>query len=266
LLRLHRSSGFTVCCHRIVPLLPGLPLQLPVREQRKRKKLDRSDKSSSADVLLQIDTKGRVYPRALQHLFVGLYIAEICLIGLFAIGTGESVGALGPLILMIVFMVFTALYHISLNSALTPLIDYLPKSLESEEQRLLEEDRAAENNEKREAELGPAPHEKPGILKKFLRPDIFTDYSTLRRLVPKEIEIRYEPQVEENAYFHPAVNAEVPLLWIPRDPMGISKQEIRDTEKIIPMTDESASLDEKNKIVWDAENGRPPIYEEPIYY
>ena len=171
---------------------------------------------------------------------------------------------------MVILLVFTALYHISLNTALSPLIDYLPKSLESEEQRLLEEDRAAENGEKtagstHDVEIGPR-HKKPGFVKKFLRPDIFTDYATLRRLVPKEIEIRYEPEVEENAYFHPAIKSQTPLLWIPRDPLGVSKQEIRDTGKVIPITDESASLDEKNKIVWDAENARPPIYEEPIYY
>ena len=52
-----------------------------------------------------IDTKGRIYPRALQQLFVGLYVAEVCLIGLFAISSGTSVGAVGPLILMIIFLV-----------------------------------------------------------------------------------------------------------------------------------------------------------------
>lgn len=75
----------------------------------------------------RIDTKGRIYPRALQQLFVGLYVAEFCLIGLFAIGVGSSVGALGPLILMILMFIFTALYQVSLNNALGPLIEYLPK-------------------------------------------------------------------------------------------------------------------------------------------
>lgn len=173
---------------------------------------------------------------------------------------------------MIIFLIFTALYHISLNSALDPLINYLPKSLESEEQRLLEEDRAAENGEKGgdaphvdSSEV--APHQKPNFFKKFLRPDIFTDYATLRRLVPKEIEIRYEPEVEENAYFHPSINSAAPLLWIPRDSMGISRQEVQDTGKVIQITDECAFLDDKNKVVWDAlEDGRPPIYEEPVYF
>ena len=32
-----------------------------------------------------MDSKGLFYPHALLHLMVGLYLAEICLIGLFAI-------------------------------------------------------------------------------------------------------------------------------------------------------------------------------------
>jgi hypothetical protein len=218
-----------------------------------------------------IDTKGRVYPRALQQVFVGLYIAEGCLIGLFAIATGSSIGALGPLVLMIIFMVFTALYHLSLNAALEPLINYLPKSLEAEERRLLDEDANAERGEKgmvadTNTGLGPSPHAKPAFWKKFLRPDVYTDYATMRRMVPKMISIRYEPEEAQHAYYNPAVTAGPALLWIPRDPMGVSKQEVRDTSKVIPITDEGATLDEKNKIVWDAEDGRPPIWERPVYY
>ena len=129
-----------------------------------------------------IDTKGRVYPRALQQIFVGLYVAEVCLIGLFAIGTSSSIGALGPLIMMILCLIFTVLYHGSLNTALKPLIDYLPKSLEAEERRLLEEDKLAdEKGVHQTSELGAAPHKKPNMITKFLRPDIYTDYATMNR-------------------------------------------------------------------------------------
>ncbi|GAB7338894.1 hypothetical protein MBLNU457_5576t1 [Dothideomycetes sp. NU457] len=226
-----------------------------------------------------IDTKGKCYPKALQHTFVGLYIAEVCIIGLFAIGTGSGNGAIGPLILMIIFLVFTVLYHISLNSALGPLIDSLPKSLEAEESRLLEEERL--NDDKvhddingdtngdvngRASKLGPPPHQKPNFLTKFLKPHIYNDYQTMRRLVPGNIEIRYEPEDEELAYYAPSIMNPVQLIWIPRDPMGLSQEEIRATPKILTITDEDASLDDKNKIVWDAEGGRPPIYQPEIYY
>jgi len=35
---------------------------------------------------------------------------------------------------------------------------------------------------------------------------------------------------------------------------------------VIPVTDEGAFLDDKGKIVWDSQDGRPPIYEEVPYY
>lgn len=233
-----------------------------------------------------VDTKGLVYPRALGHLFIGLYVAEVCLIGIFAIATAGGIGALGPLILMIIMLIFTALYQISLNSAMAPLLDYLPKSLDAEERRLLEieggngdvveGDKYAADGAAKEAgtngadrvssDLGAAPHKKPNFLMKWLRPDIYTDYETMRRLVPKEIGIHYSPEVEETAFFNPAIGSSTPLLWIPRDPMGVSKEEVANTSRVLPITDDGAVLDEKNNIVWGEDDGRPPIYEEKIYY
>jgi len=234
---------------------------------------------------LDIDTKGLVYPRALQQLFVGLYIAEICLIGLFGVKAGNH-GALGPLILMILLLVFTALYNVALNSALNPLLNYLPKSLEAEERSLLEiENGVASDGQSPDGEpstekvvatttaapsktLPPAPHKKPNIITKFLRPDLYTDYATMRRLVPRDFaNIEYEPEVERDAYYPPAVRAKPMLLWIPRDPAGVSAQEVADTSKVIPITDEGCHLDENNKMVWDEESAlTAPIYEPKIYY
>ncbi|KAH6838593.1 hypothetical protein B0I37DRAFT_387301 [Chaetomium sp. MPI-CAGE-AT-0009] len=70
------------------------------------------------------DSKGLFYPRALMQLMTGLYIAEVCLVGLFALKS-----AFGPLLLMVVFLVFTALVHISLSEAVTPLLNKLPRTL-----------------------------------------------------------------------------------------------------------------------------------------
>ncbi|KAL8687083.1 MAG: hypothetical protein Q9224_005257, partial [Gallowayella concinna] len=80
----------------------------------------------------RIDTKGLVYPRALQQTTTGAYLAIVCLIGLFGINTAP-----GPIILMVIFLIFVILFHLSLNAALEPLLKYLPKSLEAEEQSLL---------------------------------------------------------------------------------------------------------------------------------
>ncbi|TPX07451.1 uncharacterized protein E0L32_002079 [Thyridium curvatum] len=87
-----------------------------------------------------LDTKGLVYPRALMHLLVGLYLAEICMIGLFALNSSFV-----PLVLMAMFTVFTALVHISLNEALGPLMYNLPRSLALEDEDLIGEWREDEN-------------------------------------------------------------------------------------------------------------------------
>ncbi|KAL8677127.1 MAG: hypothetical protein Q9186_006419 [Xanthomendoza sp. 1 TL-2023] len=223
-----------------------------------------------------IDTQGLVYPRALQQTTTGAYLAIVCLIGLFGINTAP-----GPIVLMVIFLIFVILFHLSLNAALEPLLKYLPKSLEAEEQSLLAAedgvavphssgtDKSAFNSstDSPRKDVGPAPHKKPNLITKFLRPDIYTDYQTLRRLVPRGFaEIAYDPVVERDAYYHPSISSQTPLLWVPRDSMGVSRQECLHSGKVIPMTDEGAGFNEKGKLTWDQETARPPIWEEKIYY
>lgn len=85
-----------------------------------------------------MDSKGLFYPHALLHLTIGLYLAEICLIGLFALHL-----SFGPLAIMVIFFIFTGLVHVSLSDAIAPLLQNLPQTLSLEEiQR--EEKEAAE--------------------------------------------------------------------------------------------------------------------------
>jgi len=82
-----------------------------------------------------LDTKGLVYPRALMHLMIGLYLAEICLIGLFSLQS-----AFGPVLLMLIFLVFTGLVHISLSDAVSPLLYNLPRTLALDDKDLAGDD------------------------------------------------------------------------------------------------------------------------------
>jgi len=228
----------------------------------------------------QIDTRGMIYPRAMKQLFTGLYLAEVCMIGLF----GASV-APGPLVLMVVLLIFTVLFHISLNSALDPLINNLPMTLLAEEEsRLLGPEHAVANNghdnghahtEKgvnkgetyAQAEVASHMPKRGNILTKFLKPWIYADYDTLRALVPRgAILEQYTDEISENAYHPPTVTSRTPLLWIPSDAAGVSKQEIAHTSRVIPITDEGCELNDKGKLVWDTEASRPPVWEEKIYY
>ncbi|KAK6957812.1 hypothetical protein Daesc_000601 [Daldinia eschscholtzii] len=229
----------------------------------------------------QVDTRGLIYPRALKQLFSGIYIAELCMIGIFATSV-----AIGPLVLMVAFLVFTILFHITLNNAIDPLLYNLPRTLGVEEEsRSLptegstrhtsystvqngDQDGISEAKKISSGDTAVA-GKKPGFLAKFLKPWQYCDYESLRKLVPRDqVDTNnfYTDEIERNAYFPPSVSSATPLLWIPEDPMGISKQEVRDTGKVIPITDEGCILSDKNKLEWDTETVRPPVWEEKIYY
>jgi hypothetical protein len=207
------------------------------------------------------DTKGLLYPRALQQLFVGLYIAQICIIGLLAVALPRGKGAIGPFVLMILLLVFTALYHISLNAALSPLLKYLPKTLHAEEMRVANAENADYSNGKEGKEglepvdsVATAPrHPKPNMLAKFLKPHIYNDYATMRRLVPEHVTPHDEvdDSLVNVAYLPPSVWNEVPRLIVPRDAGGVSGHEVVESGRIVPITDAGATLNEKNNIVVD---------------
>lgn len=236
-----------------------------------------------------IDTRGLMYPRALKQLSVGIYLAEICLIGMFAVSR-----AIGPVVITVVLLVVTIIVHITWAKALDPLLYNLPRTLQTEEETLLNQELEASRNAEmggplnEEVSDGQESRKKTAGLKKiipggedniverpgnmftrFLKPWAYADYHTLRKQVPRDfvnVDQMYSQQVEEDAYFPPSVTSRTPLLWIPEDAAGVSKDEIALTSKVIGITDEGASLDDKNKLVWDAEGARPPIWDEKVYY
>ena len=232
----------------------------------------------------KIDTRGLIYPRALKQLFAGIYIAELSMIGIF----GAS-AAIGPAILMVVYLIFTALLHITINNAIDPLLYNLPRTL-AEEQAARDKigaahtdaaaaaAAAAENGEKdglvdgsgaNGASSGHAGTKKPNFFTKCLQPWYSQDLESMGTHVPTadgNVYSQYPEEVESNAYHPPSVTSGTPLLWIPEDPLGISKEEVRETGRVIPITDEGCTLTDKNKLEWDTETVRPPVWEEKIYY
>ncbi|KAI9924321.1 hypothetical protein MW887_007271 [Aspergillus wentii] len=203
---------------------------------------------------IEVDTKGLVYPRALQHFLTGIYLANICMIGLFAIR-----GAVGPLIIMILFTILTVLAHMSLNEALAPLNSFLPRSLDTEEEFLQsKQDPQVSFNRK---------GSKIEKVWKWFHPNLYRDYAALRSKVRRDhVEIKYSEEERLNAYFEPCITAKTPTLWIPRDKWGMSHHEVMETHPDIPITDEGAHLDEKNKIVWDKYDPNLPLWEPKTLY
>lgn len=200
----------------------------------------------------QVDTHGLFYPRALQHLFFGIYIAEISMVGMFAVSKAPGPGALiGS------FFIFTILYHITLKRSLGPLFLSLPRTLQANEQQIYRSDSSGLDGAR------------GNILTRFLKPWVYSNYEILRYLVRPKSTIGpyvYNDETLKNAYLPPSVTSTAPVLWIPRDRAGMSKIEVALTKTVICISDEGCELDENNKLQWNTEGVRPPIWREKIHY
>ncbi|SCU97342.1 LADA_0H05776g1_1 [Lachancea dasiensis] len=67
------------------------------------------------------DAKGAHYPRALFQTFVGMYIGQVCLLGLFVVGKGW-----GPIVLQALSLGVTTFIHLNFNSSFDRLMKYVP--------------------------------------------------------------------------------------------------------------------------------------------
>lgn len=70
---------------------------------------------------VKLEMKGSAHARALQQLLTGVYVAELCLIGLFG-----ARDAKGPSILMTIFFILTIIQHLTVNKYLLPLEHHMP--------------------------------------------------------------------------------------------------------------------------------------------
>jgi hypothetical protein len=241
-----------------------------------------------------VDMKGSAYPAALQHLFVGLYVAELVLVCIFAASLGTGTAS-GPFAIMIILLVFTVIFHATLLHTLWPLIKYLPKTLEADasesetkptddgdgagpattdkdivsqtvDQTTEPEKVPSEAVEVAEVEANNHAGPTAGRLARFFKPHVYEDYATMRRMLDSKDMVSVSDNIDESivrdAYLPPAVWAELPHLIIPHDEMGISTQECRATGEILPCSDDAAWLDEKNKIVVDNDKMREILFAE----
>ena len=88
-----------------------------------------------------LDTGGLLFPNAINCTFVGVYVLEVALIGLFFLVRDDNgdVACEGQAIGTIIMLILTAIYQILLNNAFSPLFRYLPITLEDDAVRRDEE-------------------------------------------------------------------------------------------------------------------------------
>lgn len=267
------------------------------------------------------DGRGIYYPRALFQSIVGVYIGQVCLLGLFVVGKGW-----GPIVLQVIGICVTVFIHLHLNTAFDHLTKVVPvdtmkpldgvsdtpsfkniyqgigegkvkknnfganinmdgikelpefpikkyhKKTESATEQQVDNSLFSENtfeyqfNPNNEANtnvnaeniIEDVPLLADGDTmkipsapwwKRFLKPHIYYSYKVLKGRLP-EIYGLVDPDERVNdfdiahAYDYPAVSAQCPVLWIPRDPFGFSKALISDVSGVVEMNDENATIDE----------------------
>lgn len=240
------------------------------------------------------DMKGESYSKALKQLLTGVYLATLCLIGLFAIGCSKSAISAGPLAIMIVFLVVMIIFQFMLDRALAPLEQHIPLELLSGnkysttlvEQLMDEHEMKQSNLEAGSSNRGgsvpesvktegdaPQPKTKPfNFLSRRIEPMVLRYYESNKSIVPtsdNEDNIpAYTSEEYEHAYLNPAITTPVPIVWLARDPAGVSKVLIQENKEAeIPSTDEHAEFNEKNKLVWDEEHlTDTPLWQRRVRY
>ena len=221
----------------------------------------------------QTNTEGQSFAKAIQQLTTGVYIGEICLIGLFSISTAGKTQAAGPLALMIVFLILTAIFHTLLNWTLISLEKNVSHEMDTEMMPPTNGD-SKDETVTTEARLPSASvNNKPTnfLVKMLLVPPlpVFDPYLMTRGE-------DYTAEIRREAYLNPSIWKPTPKLWIVHDQMGISTREIAETSKVIEISDVGAWFDEKGKVTTilseatdkdDANLAKEAyVWEEPVQY
>lgn len=283
---------------------------------------------------LENDTGGVLYPRAINQTFIGLYIMEVCLIGLFFLVTNDKgeYACTTQAIIMIVVTILTVIYQFLLNYSFGPLFRYLPITFEDEavlrdeafqraqDRRLgLLDDDQSEDEEKESREARGHKHSDSAASvdengEKRHRGNKFTNLMPVRGLAQagtwavrgtkaikdqtygraeqgvksaakyrqqqrqKDLEAQraigealyggFHDEIEDltpderdvlvrRAFMHEALRARRPVVWIPRDDIGVSDDEIKRTRNFshhISISNEGTALDSKCRVLY----GRAP--------
>ncbi|KAJ7754438.1 hypothetical protein B0H16DRAFT_744297 [Mycena metata] len=201
------------------------------------------------------DTGGLFFPKAMTHIFVGLYIQQICMAGLFFLARDQNkkASSLPEGILMVILIVFTILFQMLINNSYGPLTHALPLSLADKTFSAAPSNRAATFN----GPSGPETHEmseprtqadKKGAAGVHENPND-EEYEGLRdeqKADHREARIKSE---EEYGFAHPAASRPQRIVWFPRDRLGLAAEEERACEEAgVHASTKDAEMSEKGKV------------------
>ncbi|GMM29536.1 Phm7 protein [Martiniozyma asiatica (nom. inval.)] len=251
-----------------------------------------------------VDNRGRNYPLALFEVFVGLYLGEVCLIGLFVMQKNWAIVVLEAIALAI-----TVGCHLYFRWLFEPVLDTVPLSImsmsgeyptdfgradiknesaayfaESKEKSVAEvstdanahDDDVGKQDQQSSAhfsvpetfdngESTPKMDVKSRLVQ-FLKPVQFTSFKYARPYMPQFWFLPSNPFVDSTKFETPEVTDGKPILWIPQDNLGLSKK-IQDlcAKNDIAYSTKDAIIAGKGKVEI-TEEAMPPNYEPEFVY
>ena len=209
---------------------------------------------------LQLDTGGLLYPRAINQSFIGLYLMELCLIGLFLLVRDDAgyASCIPHAIIMSAAFILTMLYQILLNRSFGPLILHLPIGNAQIPilvgcERKVGPLRECDNARFFETHCDSTELESRGECGGRASNDgnnYETADSNTQRSTPDQGAAPIDHEFQ-----HYALKARQPTVWIPRDNLGIGQDEISSTKRFssqyISVSDVGVTLDKKYRVVYD---------------
>lgn len=242
--------------------------------------------------------RGINYSRALQHLFVGIYIAEVILVILFVFSQSW-----GPLVLEVVMLLVTIWCHATFASAFNPMLFSLPRSLleSGSEQPSSVERKSSAGDDSMMKDPVPDYSSNPFVndqetsltgeknavstskhsgtfMDRFLKPHIYYAPEVLAREMLQDDYWHTAPAnmmtdaEEADAFKDPAMGEGNPLVWFPEDKHGWAtsqQQNLRDHGINAYTAGAWYEINEKKKKVSIEVTEDPavsPVYKEPVAY
>ncbi|PCD21468.1 hypothetical protein AU210_016430 [Fusarium oxysporum f. sp. radicis-cucumerinum] len=164
------------------------------------------------------DTGGKLYPRAINQTFTGLYTMELCVSGLF-FTTRDANGRASCVpqgVIMLALLVFTMIFQMTLNKSFTALSNVLPTMLlrlhDSEDASSL----STSGGNFAPTKVRGSQREHAQKMMSALHSDSFVQPESL----------------DQASFQHGALRRREPITWIPQDDLGIAEDEIRQTREL----------------------------------
>ncbi|EPQ57465.1 DUF221-domain-containing protein, partial [Gloeophyllum trabeum ATCC 11539] len=164
------------------------------------------------------ETGGLFFPKALQHILVGLYIQQVALAALFFLAQNaqHKQSSIGEGVLMIILIVVTAFFHYTLNRSHAPLLEALPLTLAQ----------PASHPRQQTGGTGTANQDDNATLR------VDEVGSTSETMAEGESPGRVsEKDNDLHAFDHPALVDAPRVVWMPKDPLGLGDAEVEANNK-----------------------------------